>query len=278
MTNLSETSSPKDGPIQAEIITPGIVESANISSIHGDIESFAKFIVDRAGKTAVSIISTCAMDDNPYWKLMFKMGMADAISEDASLEDEFFARMYAKPGLPHAHKIMDAYLKGMPADRRKKLFSMSGMKKRGRHFPLFFHEASFNTFDGSHILKTLKVLISHGLLIQEIMDQNIHDIERAAVFGHSEFLKTLTETGSKIPLPLISGAVKRIKEPEKLNAVLALMIDECGISLEEVIENAEIYGNMDEKTRSYLNARLIRKNKICEGVMDPEEEDFFDLV
>jgi hypothetical protein len=228
--------------------------------ISPEIYDFVKFIVDRAGKSAVSIVNTCAMDDSPYWRVMFEMGMADAISEDIALENEFLSRMCEKPGLPHAHKLMDAYFQGMPADRKEKLFSVAGLKKRGHHFSVCFYGASFNTSCGTHLLQVLKVIMAHGVSLQTLIDRNCAEVERAALLGHTEFLKTITSTGAKIPDEVFKSIIQRGQSDGRDIEILSLLIDECGVDIDYLL-GSKFIAEARPKTRSYLQARC----RICGG-------------
>lgn len=243
------------------------------NSLSPQIYDFLKFIVNRAGKSAVAIVNTCAMDNSPYWRAMFEVGMADAISEDPALESEFLGRMCEKPGLPYAHKLMDAYLREMPMDRKEKLFSIPGLKKRGHHFSICFYNASFQNSCGNHLLNVLKVMIEHGLPLQPILDRNYADIERAALLGHVDFLKTITQTGAKLPDALLQSILQRSSEVNDGRdvEVLNILLDQCGVELDQVL-GEKVISFAGKTARSYLNARRVRAQRIPETELDPEEE------
>lgn len=260
---------------QADSFHPPISPAAIASSSSPEIFDFVKFIVDRAGKSAVSIINTCAMDDSPYWRFMFEAGMADAISEDPVLEDEFLGRMCSKPGLPHAWKLMDAYLHGMPLERKKRLFSAIGLRKRGHHFSICFYGSSFMTLCGAHLLQVLKVMISHGLPMQPLIDRNVAEIERAALLGHVEFLKTIVSSKAKLPDELFKSIMRRESEDGREIAILSMLLDECDVDIEHLMSQ-KMLSEASPKVRSYLHARHVRLQRVPETEMDPEEEDFFE--
>lgn len=247
------------------------------SSLDPKTIDFFKFIVDRAGKSAVSIVNSCAMDDSPYWRAMFEVGMVDAISEDPLLEAEFLGRMCAKPGLPHAHKLVDAYFKGMPADRKEKLFSIPGLKKRGHYFSVCFYGASFNNSCGAHLLNVLKVMISHGMPLQLIMDRNYAELERAALLGHVEFLRAVAQPGIRFPDELLQAIVQRTAKDGKDIEMLSMMIDVCGISIDQML-GGKVIELATLRARSYLNARRVRARRVPETLVDPEDEDFLETM
>ncbi len=242
-----------------------------------EIHAFVKFIVDRTGKSAVSIINTCAMDDSPYWRPMFEAGMADAISEDPALENEFLGRMCAKPGLPHASKLIDAYLQGMPSDRKEKLFSITGIKKRGHHFSVCFYGASFKNSCGTHLLEVLKVMIVHGLPLQTLIDRNQAEVERAIFLRHTDFLKTITATGAKIPDEIIKSIMQRGQKDKDGRDIelISMLIDDCGVSVEHLM-SVKFSEDARPSVRSYLQSRRVRGKRIPETVIDPEEEDHYE--
>jgi hypothetical protein len=243
------------------------------TSLSPEINQFVKFIVDRAGKSAVSIVNTCAMDDSPYWRTMFEMGMADAISEDPDLEKEFLGRMCEKPGLPHSHKIVEAYFQGMPADRKEKLFSVNGLKKRGHYFSVCFYGASFKTTCGMHLLQVLKVIMAHGVSMQTLIDRNCSEVERAALLGHTEFLKTITSTGAKIPDDVIKAILQRGQSDGRDIEILSMLIDECNVGIDQLIAS-KFMEEARSPVKAFLQARRVRMGRIPESVnVDAEEEE-----
>lgn len=242
-----------------------------------EIYEFVRFIVDRTGRSAVSIVNTCAMDDSPYWRPMFEAGMADAISEDPQLENEFLGRMCAKPGLPHAWKLMDAYLQGMPQERKEKLFSIQGLKKRGHHFSVCFYNASFKTSCGMHLLKVLNVMIAHGLPLQPLIDRNLDEVERAAMLGYTDFLKAITSTGAKLPDEMFKSIMVRSHKDGRDIEILSMLIDQCKVSVDHLL-STKVISEAKPRTRSYLQARSVRQRRIPETAVSAEEEDNLENV
>lgn len=245
---------------------------ASTEILSAELRQFMTFIVDRAGKSAVSIINTCAMDDHPYWRMMFECGMADAISEDQQMETEFLERMVSKPGLPHAWKLVDYYLTRMPEERKQKLFCETALRKRDHPASACFYEASFMNSCGGHIMNVLKVMIEHGMPIQPLIDRNFNELERATLLGHKPFIAQLAKAGAHFPDELIRSVYVRAAKCNRDVDIIAMLITEGQMPLSRFL-TPKLLAQASKEAKTFLDTVSLRLGRIPESETDPEEED-----
>lgn len=183
----------------------------------------ARFVVDRATQAALEVVTSCAVDGNPLWELFFEQGLADAISEDAELEAQFFERLCKTRGLPHSAPIVDAYLTSMPAERRNALMEAASLKRKAHPVNLAFYGASFNTAEGGYFLEVFKVFLKHGLTPEKmdiIANRCFDELERACNLGNERFMRVVIPMLAKLPEELVQRIVSRSARAEEVIAVL----------------------------------------------------------
>lgn len=242
-----------------------------------DLRKFMTFMIDRAGKTAVSVINTCAMDDSPYWRMLFECGLADAISEEPQMESEFLGRMISKPGLPHAWKLVDYYLTRMPQERKEKLFCEAALRKRDHLSGACFYGASFMNACGAHIMNVLRVMIEHGMPIQPLIERNFSELERATLLGHKPFIAQLAKAGAYFPDDLIRSVYVRAAKCNRDVEIIAMLMTEGQMPLSRFMA-PKLITQASKEARAFLDAVALRLERIPESEADPEEEDAAEAV
>lgn len=185
----------------------------------------AKFIVDRATKTAIEAVITCSVDGSKRWELFFDAGLVDAISEDSEFECEFFTKLCGGRGLPYMADILDGYLNRLPLNRRRKLMDGTNIKRKFHPAALCFTGASFPTKSGEYYLQALQVLVKHGLTherIEYIAGKSFVDIERACSKELDPFIDFLFKHTRKLPEDLAVNIASRSPLAEKIIAYFVL--------------------------------------------------------
>lgn len=213
--------------IKASNLTPEAVQAQ---------AELAKFIVDRATRTAVEVVSTCAADGCQRWRLFFAQGLADAISEDTELEADFFQRLCGGRGLPYSAEIIEKYFVDMPEDRLKKFMDPTSLKRKAHPANLAFYGASFINKSGEYFMDIFKVFVKYGLVgekVDIVANRCFDELERACNLGNEAFMITIIPMLTHLPEELTQKIVSRSAQAE---VVIDLLVNKCHVPISVFME------------------------------------------
>lgn len=249
--------------------------AADASSVGATISitDFAKFVVDNATRSALDVVSACAVDGAPYWELLFSQGLADAISEDQEFESEFFQRLCAKRGLPYSARIVDTYLQQMPDDRRKRFLDVAALKRKAHPINQVFYGASFMNPSGQYMLDVFKVFVKHGLTpekVDVVAARCFDDLERTCNLVHEDFMTTVVPMLTRFPEELAQRIVSRSAQAPR---VISILVTQCGVSI-TTFSDPKIMVMARPDVQAYISAMEARlQREPARSYQAPAEDD-----
>jgi hypothetical protein len=224
--------------------------------------SLFKFLANKTPETAVSVLSACAASGDDCWISMLDRDMAIRISQNASLMSKLVMNLCKQPGMPYADIILDCFLSFLPVESVQALFSGPQIKKRSHPAVTCFYNASFPSPSGINLTQVLAILVKHGLPIETIALKNITDMERAASYGHRNFLVLVVPRLTGVPDEIIKAAM--IKSIYPVTSI-SILVDDCKLPL-SLFSQQRFLLLAKPEARSYINARLSRNDRIPEIV------------
>ena len=232
----------------------------------GDDPTLAQFAVQHAPRAAIAIAHACAKTGDVLYGPLFEAGLAQALLADAELESEFLDPLCKDDALIDAAPIVRSYLERMPAERRAALLTGSCLKKKAHPANNCFYGASFLNVGGEGFLRTLSVLIDHGLDLETLSVRNSPELERAASIGHREFLKLIVPRLASVSDDVLRCVVTKSTRPAES---IAILLDDCGVAIGRFIA-PRVMQVATAEAREYVHARLGREDRIVE--MIPESQ------
>lgn len=232
---------------------------------------YVKFVVDRATKSAIEAVMSCACDNAPYWRMFFDQGLADAIAEESSFEFLFFEKLCGGIGLPYSAEIIDGYLSTLPKHHLDR-FLLDSLKRKSHPAAKAFVGATYNTVEGGHFLRIVEVFFKHGLCIDPIGTRLTADLERAVCEGNEAFISSVIPRFTAIPTPLLGAIMSKADNPAR---IVNLLVEICGVSLEAFSE-PKILAEAKPCARDYVIGLQIRRaGREPEQIIQSRDEDIF---
>lgn len=252
--------------------TEGQGDSEMTPEAQAAVYALAKYIVDRATKSALDVVSTCAADGCQKWRLFFDAGLADAIAEDTETESDFFQRLCGKFGLPHSACIIDTYLSQLPSERVKKLFEISNLKRKAHPANMAFYGASFISVSGGYFLDILRVFVKHGLTpdrLDIVASRCFPELERACNLGHMGFIRTIIPMLTHFPEELAQSIVSRSAQADN---VIALLVNKCDVPI-SVFTDPKVMISAKPEVSLFITALDARSRREPERELTTVEEE-----
>lgn len=234
------------------------------------LSNLARFTINRATKASLELITTCAVDGDPTWKLFFQEGMADALSEDKELENEFFVKLCDTRGLPYSAEIIDAYMAQMPADRRDALMEATNLKKKRHPVNMSFYKSTFKGKEGEYFLDVFMVFFKYGLDSEKldiVVSRCFDDLERACTVGNDKFIESVIPKLASIPEELLQRIVSRSHMAEE---VITTFVKKCNVPI-ETFTDSRIMVHARPEVAQFITAFHARNNRLSERVLTQEE-------
>lgn len=226
--------------------------------------SLLKFVSSQTPEAAVLVMLACAATGEECWVPLLDKEMAERIAANSILTHKLMTGLCKQPGLPYSYVIMETFLTYLNSDAIENIFSPAALKKRSNPAIVCFYNASFSSPSGHHLTKVLEILIRFGLPVEAVALKNIADLERAASFGHRDFLKIIIPELSVLPDEVIKSAM--IKSMFPMNSI-SILVDECNISL-KTLAQPRIMASAKPEARSYISARMTRMERIPETIFN----------
>lgn len=222
--------------------------------------SMIKFLTNKSPEAAVNLLTACAATGEECWRTMVDAEMAEKLASDKSMFLKFINNMCKLPGSIYAGAILDEVLGLVPKTALDDLFTGPDLKKKSHPASTCFYNASFCSASGVLLTKVLEVLIKHGMPVASVAAKNIADLERAASFGHREFLKIVVPSLPSLHDDVIKAVMVKSMYPM---VSISILVDECGIPL-SLFASQRILSMAKPEARAYVNARLTRLERIPE--------------
>lgn len=231
--------------------------------------TFVKFIVDRATKSAIEGVLTCAMDNAPYWRIFFEQGLADAIAEENALEYMFFEKLCGGIGLPYSADIIEGYLQTLPAHHLEK-FLCESLKRKSHPAAKAFIGATQDTVQGRHFLRIIEVFFKYGMCLDPIGARLVMDLERAVCEGNKAFMEAVIPQFSSLPVPLLCTVMAKAPDPAR---IVNILVEVCGIPL-ETFSDPKILAEAQPRARDYVLGLMARRaEREPERIIERMDED-----
>lgn len=230
---------------------------------------FCKFVVDRATKSAIEAVMSCARDNAPYWRMFFDQGLADAIAEETAFEFLFFDKLCGGVGLPYSADIIDGYLSTLPAHYLER-FLADSLKRKAHPASKAFVGATHNTVEGKHFLRIVEVFFKYGLCIDPIGTRLNADLERAVCDGNEAFIASVIPHFTVIPTPLLGAIMNKASDPAR---IVNMLVEHCGVSL-EAFSDPKILAEAKPCARDYvIGLQTRRAGREPEQIIERRDED-----
>lgn len=231
--------------------------------------AIVKFIVDRATKSAIEAVLTCAMDNSPYWKDFFEQGLADAIAEENAYEYMFFEKLCGGIGLPYSADIIDGYLSTLPSHHLERFLSES-LKRKSHPASKAFISATCDTVEGRHFLRIVEVFFKHGMCMDPIGSRLVVDLERAVCDGNKAFMSVVIPKFSVVPSSLLCTVMAKAQDPA---LIVNMLMEICAIPL-EAFTDPKILAEAQPRARDYVAGLIARRaEREPERIIERKDDD-----
>lgn len=230
---------------------------------------FCKFVVDRATKSAIEAVMSCARDNAPYWRMFFDQGLADAIAEETTFEMMFFEKLCGGVGLPYSADIIDGYLSTLPVHYLER-FLTDSLKRKSHPAAKAFVGATYNTVEGKHFLRIVEVFFKYGLCVDPIGTRLNADLERAVCDGNEAFIASVIPHFTVIPMSLLGAIMNKASNPAR---IVNLLVEHCGVSL-EAFSDPKVLAEAKPCARDYvIGLQNLRASREPEQIIERRDED-----
>jgi hypothetical protein len=241
------------------------VSSSNTHS-RSDDPTLSQFVVKHAPRAAIEIAHACARTGEVHYGPLFDAGLAERLAADPDLEQAFLDPLCKDVEMIDAAPIVRSYFERIDVTRKMLLLTGPALKKKAHPANACFYGASFATGGGEGFLRTLSVLIDHGLDLETLSVRNSVELERAASVGHREFVELVVPRLLSVSDEVLRCVVTKSDRPAES---ISILVDGCRVPISRFLA-PRIMQVARADAREYIHARLGREDRIAEAI--PESQ------